>query len=294
MPTWALIGEIYTPVDRDPADRRPLHDGPAPGRLRGAPDRGARDRARPLRHVRAADRHAGGAARRAGAHRRQRDGARGAARARSCEPSRDVLDRRLRRRSARQLGVAVASKFLAVGAVVPWLEAEVGAIATQALANTRYGPDGLALLRDGRERARGARRRCWPPTRAATTARPASSTRAAARRRTRAELHGLGGRPHRPRLRRPGQHPHGPRRRRRDGGGLRGEQRRARRAAAAGARRRRRRRRRPARPAVRRDRRRRARGAATAATTTTWSTCASTTTRTRSESCAASTTSTCC
>lgn len=50
---------------------------------------------------------------------------------------------------ARQLGVAVASKFLAVGAVVPWLEAEVGAIATQALANTRYGPDGLALLREG-------------------------------------------------------------------------------------------------------------------------------------------------
>jgi uncharacterized Ntn-hydrolase superfamily protein len=48
-----------------------------------------------------------------------------------------------------QLGVAVASKFLAVGAVVPWLEARVGAIATQALANTRYGPDGLALLREG-------------------------------------------------------------------------------------------------------------------------------------------------
>ena len=84
-------------LDRDPADRRPLHDGPAPGRLRGAADRSARDRARPLRHVRAADRHARGAARRAGADRRQRDGARGAARARSCEPSRDVLDRRLRR-----------------------------------------------------------------------------------------------------------------------------------------------------------------------------------------------------
>jgi uncharacterized Ntn-hydrolase superfamily protein len=50
---------------------------------------------------------------------------------------------------AGQLGVAVASKFLAVGAVVPWLEAEVGAIATQARANTRYGPDGLALLRAG-------------------------------------------------------------------------------------------------------------------------------------------------
>jgi uncharacterized Ntn-hydrolase superfamily protein len=50
---------------------------------------------------------------------------------------------------ARQLGVAVASKFLAVGAVVPWLESEVGAIATQALANTRYGPEGLARLREG-------------------------------------------------------------------------------------------------------------------------------------------------
>ena len=50
---------------------------------------------------------------------------------------------------AGQLGVAVASKFLAVGAVVPWLECEVGAIATQALANTRYGPHGLAHLRDG-------------------------------------------------------------------------------------------------------------------------------------------------
>jgi uncharacterized Ntn-hydrolase superfamily protein len=50
---------------------------------------------------------------------------------------------------AGQLGVAVASKFLAVGAVVPWLQAEVGAIATQALANTAYGPEGLARLREG-------------------------------------------------------------------------------------------------------------------------------------------------
>jgi uncharacterized Ntn-hydrolase superfamily protein len=50
---------------------------------------------------------------------------------------------------AGQLGVAVASKFLAVGAVVPWLEAGTGAIATQALANTRYGPDGLARMRAG-------------------------------------------------------------------------------------------------------------------------------------------------
>ena len=47
-------------------------------------------------------------------------------------------------------GVAVQSKFLAVGAVVPWAEAGVGAIATQAWANTTYGPEGLALLREGR------------------------------------------------------------------------------------------------------------------------------------------------
>lgn len=44
------------------------------------------------------------------------------------------------------LGVAVASRFLAVGHVVPWARAGVGAIATQALANTTYGPRGLALL----------------------------------------------------------------------------------------------------------------------------------------------------
>jgi uncharacterized Ntn-hydrolase superfamily protein len=50
---------------------------------------------------------------------------------------------------AGQWGVGVQSKFLAVGSVVAWAEAEVGAIATQAHANPRYGPDGLALLRDG-------------------------------------------------------------------------------------------------------------------------------------------------
>ena len=50
---------------------------------------------------------------------------------------------------ASQWGVAVQSKFLSVGAVVPWAEPAVGAIATQAYANPRYGPDGLALLRDG-------------------------------------------------------------------------------------------------------------------------------------------------
>jgi uncharacterized Ntn-hydrolase superfamily protein len=50
---------------------------------------------------------------------------------------------------AGQWGVAVESRFLAVGSVVPWAEAEVGAVATQALANPQYGPDGLALLRQG-------------------------------------------------------------------------------------------------------------------------------------------------
>src|SRR5690349_24350507 len=47
------------------------------------------------------------------------------------------------------LGVAVASKFLAVGAVVPWLRAGVGAVATQAHANVAYGPDGLAMIEGG-------------------------------------------------------------------------------------------------------------------------------------------------
>ena len=46
-------------------------------------------------------------------------------------------------------GVATQSKFLAVGSVVPWAEPHVGAIATQSYSNPRYGPDGLALLREG-------------------------------------------------------------------------------------------------------------------------------------------------
>src|ERR687897_559832 len=53
-------------------------------------------------------------------------------------------------RDAGQLGVGVQSKFLAVGSVVPWAEPHVGAIATQSYANPRYGPEGLALLREGR------------------------------------------------------------------------------------------------------------------------------------------------
>jgi uncharacterized Ntn-hydrolase superfamily protein len=50
---------------------------------------------------------------------------------------------------AGQWGVATQSKFLGVGSVVPWAEPHVGAIATQAYANPRYGPDGLAQLREG-------------------------------------------------------------------------------------------------------------------------------------------------
>src|SRR5256885_4866928 len=50
---------------------------------------------------------------------------------------------------AGQWGVATQSKFLAVGSVVPWAQPGVGAIATQAYANPRYGSDGLALLREG-------------------------------------------------------------------------------------------------------------------------------------------------
>ena len=48
-----------------------------------------------------------------------------------------------------ELGIAVQSKFLAVGAVVPFARAGVGAIATQSWANTSYGPRGLDLLASG-------------------------------------------------------------------------------------------------------------------------------------------------
>jgi uncharacterized Ntn-hydrolase superfamily protein len=46
-------------------------------------------------------------------------------------------------------GVAVASKFPAVGAVVPWAQADAGAVATQAYANTSFGPRGLELMVTG-------------------------------------------------------------------------------------------------------------------------------------------------
>src|SRR5437899_5040728 len=49
----------------------------------------------------------------------------------------------------KEWGIGVASKFLAVGAVVPWAKAGVGAIATQSYANTSYGSRGLELLAQG-------------------------------------------------------------------------------------------------------------------------------------------------
>ena len=51
---------------------------------------------------------------------------------------------------AQTWGVAVASKFPAVGAVVPWVQAQAGAVATQSFANTSFGPRGLALMQTGR------------------------------------------------------------------------------------------------------------------------------------------------
>ncbi len=46
-------------------------------------------------------------------------------------------------------GVAVASKFPAVGAVVPWAQAEAGVVATQSFANTSFGPRGLEMMASG-------------------------------------------------------------------------------------------------------------------------------------------------
>src|ERR1700739_717960 len=49
----------------------------------------------------------------------------------------------------REWGGTVASRYFSVGSVVPWAEAEVGAVATQANVNVGYGPRGLELLRQG-------------------------------------------------------------------------------------------------------------------------------------------------
>jgi len=51
--------------------------------------------------------------------------------------------------STKELGVAVHSRYFSVGSVVPWAEAEVGAVATQSFVNVSYGPRGLQLLKEG-------------------------------------------------------------------------------------------------------------------------------------------------
>ena len=83
---------------------------------------------------------------------------------------------------ARQWGVTVASKFPAVGAVVPWAQGEVGAIATQSYANVTYGPDGLGLLASGLSAQQTVERLTGPTTSATTASWGSSMRRAAARR----------------------------------------------------------------------------------------------------------------
>jgi uncharacterized Ntn-hydrolase superfamily protein len=51
--------------------------------------------------------------------------------------------------NTKELGIAVQSKVISVGSIVPWAKAGVGAVATQSYANTKYGPDGLKLLEEG-------------------------------------------------------------------------------------------------------------------------------------------------
>ncbi|MGD8903422.1 MAG: DUF1028 domain-containing protein [Anaerolineae bacterium] len=56
---------------------------------------------------------------------------------------------------AKEWGVAVQSKFLCVGAIVPWAKAGIGSVATQSYANVSFGPEGLALMEQGQS-AQGA------------------------------------------------------------------------------------------------------------------------------------------
>jgi uncharacterized Ntn-hydrolase superfamily protein len=51
--------------------------------------------------------------------------------------------------NTKELGIAVQSKVISVGSIVPWAKGGVGAVATQSYANTQYGPEGLKLLEDG-------------------------------------------------------------------------------------------------------------------------------------------------
>jgi uncharacterized Ntn-hydrolase superfamily protein len=101
-------------------------------------------------------------------------------------------------------GVATQSKFLAVGSIVPWAEPHVGAIATQAYANPRYGPDGLELLRAGHS--------AEEVVQTLTGRDDGRDHRQIGLVDARGDIYGLGvhpvgRRPHRPRIRGAGQHP---------------------------------------------------------------------------------------
>ncbi|MEM3671159.1 MAG: DUF1028 domain-containing protein, partial [Thermoprotei archaeon] len=60
--------------------------------------------------------------------------------------------------NAGEFGVAVQSKFIAVGAVVPYARSGAGAVATQAYANTDFGLNGISMLAEGLSAAETVRR----------------------------------------------------------------------------------------------------------------------------------------
>ena len=108
---------------------------------------------------------------------------------------------------AAEWGVAVQSKFLAVGSGVPAAQPGVGAVATQALANMRYGPDGLALLRQGLSAEEVVQRLTEADEGRADRQLGVVDAQGRAATYTGVELPRLGRGDHRRRLRGPGQHP---------------------------------------------------------------------------------------
>ena len=158
----------------------------------------------------AADRHAGGAARGARAHRRAARRCTRGSPARSCGPSGDVLDRRLRRGDGeaagrrRRVEVPRRRRGRAVARGRGRRDRDAGAREHALRARRARAPARRARApREALDARAGGRRR------AATTARRASSTPAArAATHTGRALHGLGRRAHGRRLRRAGQHPH--------------------------------------------------------------------------------------
>ena len=88
-------------------------------------------------------------------------------------------------------GIAVATKFFAVGARVPFIAAGVGAVATQALVNPFYGTNGIALLREGIAGARESSRRCRRRCRARSSSAPYHRRQRPRRRPYRDGLHRL-------------------------------------------------------------------------------------------------------